>query len=250
MTAIERAGYLAHACSAAFARRVAEAERAIAEWLSRVERPYIAFSTGKDSTVTAALVWQHDPTVPAVYIDAQCAFPESSDLLDRLESAGRPIVRWPCRPFLDILADAGGPDAPGVEEATMRATVYEPIASLQERYRFDGAAVGLRGEESRERGLLLATRGLVWPNGRYGVLECTPVARWKHADIWAAIVGWGLDYCRAYDRMGALPERNRRISYWAGETNRRQGRWSFVREHYPALWRQYQARFPEVGRFV
>lgn len=188
--------------------------------------------------------------VPAVYFDAACAFPETYALLDRLEAAGRPIIRWPCRPFLDILDAAGGPNAPGVEEATMRGTVYEPIKSLLAARGYDGVFLGLRREESNGRRVLVHARGLLFENKRDGILECLPVGWWSYADVWAFIASQGLDYNRAYDKQGDLPLRNRRISYWAGESERQNGRWVWLRETYPELWAQFTSRFPEVARFT
>lgn len=237
-----------------FNRLVAESHEVVQQWLAQCERPYIAFSAGKDSTVSAALVWQHDPTIPAVYFDANSAYPGTTALIDRLKAAGHTVIRWPCGDFLDILADAGGPDAPGVGEATMKATVYRPIKTLLKQYGFDGACVGLRGarpnDESRDRWMLVRTRGLLFQNARAGVLECLPVGRWTDRDIWAAIVSWSLDYNTTYDEMGDLPFSQRRVSYWAGETARTHGRWVWLRQHYPDLWSRFVARFPEVVRFT
>ena len=254
MTPSERAGHLAHALLPPFAQRVAESRAVVADWLSRCRRPYIAFSAGKDSTVSACLVWEQDSTVPAVYFDAENAFPGTTALLDRLEAAGRTIVRWPCGDFLDILAEAGGPDAPGVGAATMRATVYRPIRALLGRYGFDGACVGLRGaspsDESRDRWMLVRTRGLLFENARDGVVECLPVGRWSDRDVWAAIAAWGLDYNAEYAAMGDLPYQHRRVSYWAGETARTHGRWVWLRQHHPDLWARFVTRFPETARFT
>lgn len=254
MTPSERAGHRAHGLTPAFGRRVSEARTAISEWLGRCTRPYIAFSAGKDSTVAAHLVWEQAPAVPAVYFDAHNAYPGTIELLERLGATGRTVVRWPCGDFLDILAEAGGPDAPGVGEATMRATVYRPIRSLLGAYGFDGVCVGLRGaapdDESRDRWMLIRSRGLVFENARDGVLECLPLGRWRDRDVWAALASWGLDYNRTYDRMGDLPWQQRRVSYWAGETARTHGRWVWLRKHYPDLWARFVARFPETARFT
>lgn len=251
MTPGDRAGHLAHALTPLFASKVAAAQQIVSEVLSQSQRPYIAFSTGKDSTVTAALVWEQAPEVPAVYMDADCAFPESVELLERMARAGHTVIKWPCEPFLDILERAGGPDAPGVEDATMRATVWGPVKALLAASAYDGSFVGLRAEESRDRRRLIQIRGPVFRQAQYGgILEGLPVAWWTDRDVWAFIVSRGLDYNRAYDRMEQLPFRQRRISYWAGETSRRYGRWVWLRREYPALWNRFSSRFPEVSRFT
>lgn len=233
-----------------FAHRVAQAQAIITEGLAAMARPYIAFSTGKDSLVMAHLIWEQDATVPAVYFDADCAYPETLALLDRMEAVGRPIIRWPCEPMLDTFARLGGPDAPGVENETMRTTVYRPAKAIIAAHGYDGVFVGLRMEESRARHLSGIMHGNLFHLQRDGIMECRPVLRWTYDDIWAYIVSRDLDYNRAYDRMWELPEANRRVSYWAGETNIQFGRWVFLRQHYPELWNRFCERFPEARAYA
>jgi len=247
---IERAGYMAHARTKWFRKRLCEAKRVVGEMLHYCNHPYIAFSGGKDSTCVLSLVWEQAPEVPAVYFDAACAFPETYELLDRLEKVGRPIIRWPCQPFLDILEQAGGPNGPHVEEATMMGTVYRPIKTLLAAKHYDGVLLGLRRDESNGRRVLIHARGLLFPNKRDGIMECLPVGWWSYQEVWAYIISRELDYNRAYDKQSDLPIRNRRISYWAGESERHNGRWVWLRRTYPDLWNQFAARFPEVGSFT
>lgn len=241
---------MAHAQLPIFARRLERARAVIRQALERSQRPYIAFSTGKDSLVVAHLVWEVAPATPAIYFDAECAFPESEALLEQMALAGRPVERWPCGSFLDILAAAGGPDAPGIELATMRSTVYEPVRRLIDARGYDAVFLGLRAAEAKGRRLLIRSRGCLFDNDRDGTLECLPVAWWTDRDIWAYIHSRGLTYNRAYDRMASLPPAERRVSYWAGESERHNGRWSWLRRRYPELWNQFVTRFPEVARFT
>lgn len=237
-----------HARTPAFARRLAEARERIREALAQSERPYIAYSTGKDSTCTAHLVWEQVPDTPGVYFDAECAYPESYALLDRMEAAGRPITRWSCRNFLEILQAHGGPHADDAKlgAATMEWTVYEPIRRLLAERRYDCVFLGLRAEENVRRQMLLRSRGLLFQNARDGILECCPIGRWSYQDVWAYIHSRGIDYCAAYDRMEEMPLRERRISYWAGETNRQRGRWAWLRLYYPDLFNMLAQRCPEA----
>ena len=235
-----------------FSYRVRHAQEIIAEMLEKSERPYIAFSTGKDSTVMAYLVWEQAPSVPAVYFDADCAFPESKAMLARYEAGGRPIIRWPCERFFDTLHRVGGPTSDRCENETMRSTVYRPIKSLLAEYHFDGAFIGLRSEESYGRRKLAEVRGSLFWQKRDGLWECLPVANFTYLDVWAYIVINGVDYCAVYDRqmeLGLNPE-DCRLSYWAGETKRRWGRWAFLKRNYPELFNQFAAEFPEVRAYV
>ena len=232
--------------------RIAQAQKIIAEALERAKKPYIAFSTGKDSVVMAHMVWQQAPHTPAVYFDADCAFPESNEFLGRYQSAGFPIICWPCEPFFDTLRRVGGPTSEKCEAETMRSTVYRPIKSLLAEYHFDGAFIGLRNEESYGRRKLARVRGQLFWQKRDALWECLPIAHLMYHDVWAYIVSNDIDYCAVYDKqmeLGVLPE-DCRLSYWAGETKRRWGRWAILKRGWPELFNRFAAEFPEVRGYV
>ncbi len=245
-----RLRFLLHARTSGYAQRIMQAENVIRMALDRVTHPHIGLSTGKDSTVMADLVWRQRPDIPAVYFDADCAFPESYAYLDALAAAGRPIIRWPCEPLLETFARLGGPTAPGIERATMESTVYAPIRSLLATYAFDGTFLGLRMDESHGRMKVAQVRGQLFWRSRDTQWECLPMARLRYEDVWAYIVSRDVVYNAAYDRMWEMPESTQRVSYWAGETARASGRYVFLRREYPDLYNRFVARFPEVGGYT
>jgi len=53
-----------------------------------------------------------------------------------------------------------------------------------------------------------------------------------------------------YDRMWDMPEREQRVSYWAGETNRENGRYVWLKRHYPELWNRLAAELPDVRAYA
>jgi len=241
-----------HAKLSGFKRRIERARAVVAEALEKAQNPYIAFSTGKDSIVMAHLVWQQASDVLAVYFDADCAFPESTALLGRYEAAGYPIIRWPCESILETMHRVGGPTSDRCEAETMRSTVYRPIKLLLAEYHFDGVFLGLRNEESPGRHKLAQVRGQLFWQKRDGLWECLPVAYLDHMDIWAYIVINDMDYCAVYDKQmefGLDPE-DCRLSYWAGETKRRWGRWAILKHGWPELFNRFAAEFPEVRGYV
>lgn len=231
-------------------RRVELAKERVAEWLARSERPYVAFSTGKDSTCVLHLVREQCSDVPAVYFDADCAFPECHVTLKRVSNT---IEFKADEPLLDTFARFGSGFIHGgarIERLTMQSTVWGPKKRLVEQYGFDGVAYGLRAEENPSaRGKHARVRGA---NFRYkdGVYACQPIHDWSYWDVWAFIVSREIVYCAAYDRMWDMPEDQQRISYWAGETNVRYGRWSWLRRNYPDLFNGFAERFPEVRGYV
>jgi hypothetical protein len=63
------------------------------------------------------------------------------------------------------------------------------------------------------------------------------------------IVSRKLPYNRVYDNMWDMPIPDQRVSYWAGETKTRWGRWVLLKKHYPDLWNMFAERFSEVRAF-
>lgn len=236
-----------HATLPAYARRVQMAEQRVAEWLARCEHPYIAVSSGKDSTVILDLVRRARPQTPAVYFDAGCSFPDTHVWLDATENVTRFATD---EPLLDTLERHGLEGGAPLERATMQSTVWGPIKRLVAEHHFDGVCYGLRAEESRARRLNAWTRGAIFQYKRDGLWACQPIFDWRYTDVWAYIVSRSLPYCGVYDRMWDMPEADQRLSYWAGETKRRHGRYAWLRRNYPALFAQLAARIPEVRNYV
>lgn len=237
-----------HARLHSYQWRVENAKRRIADWLDRVSHPYVAFSTGKDSTVTLHLVRSFAPDVPAVYFDADCSFPESTETLRQTENV---IVFPALEPLLDTFERFGGFDGgAALERETMRTTVWEPIERLVAQYHFDGVAYGLRAEESQGRAMHAKFRGAVFQYKRDGLWGCQPIHDWMYDDVWAYIVSNDIPYCGVYDRMWDMPEANQRLSYWAGSTKRRWGRWAWLKRNYPELFNRFATRFPEARNYI
>jgi 3'-phosphoadenosine 5'-phosphosulfate sulfotransferase (PAPS reductase)/FAD synthetase len=228
--------------------RVSLAQDRTARWLDKVQNPYIAYSTGKDSTCVLRLVRDQSPEISAVYFNADCSFPECEQMLAQTKNV---IIFPTLEPLLDTFKRFKGFNGgKQLERETMRTTVYEPIKRLLEQYRFDGVAYGLRAEESHGRRMNAKVRGAVFQYKRDGLWACQPIHDWTYNDVWAYIVSNDLPYCGVYDRMWDMPEADQRISYWAGETKRRHGRWVWLKRNYPGLFNRFAAEFPEVRSFT
>jgi phosphoadenosine phosphosulfate reductase len=238
-----------HGRKRTFQMKVFRAEKRVTQWLEKVDTPYIAFSGGKDSHCVLHLVRAIRPGVQAVYFDADCTFPECDALIDATENC----IRFPAaESFLDTLKRVGI-DAPEIERVTMETTVYQPIRALLTRYGFNGVAYGLRAEESRGRRIHAGRRGGVFQyqsGHNTGLWGCQPLYDWFYDDVWAYIVMHKIPYCQTYNRLWEMPEPDRRISYWAGESNRSFGRYAWLKRNYPELFNRLAQAVPEVRRFV
>jgi len=249
MSQMLRLRFELHARKKIYHYRVAQAQRLVKDTLAKSDNPYIAFSTGKDSLVMAYLVWEQAPDAPAVYFDADCSYPESRELLQQIAQE-HPLTIWPTEPLLDTFERLGGPTAQGIEYQTMKSTVYEPIERLLNEFHFDCSFVGLRAEESWGRKQLQRYRGGLFWHKQWSLWECCPVISWGYNDIWAYVVSNKLEYCKVYDRLWDAPEEDQRLSYWAGETKHRYGRWAWLRQLYPGLYNEFVDRFPEIARYT
>jgi 3'-phosphoadenosine 5'-phosphosulfate sulfotransferase (PAPS reductase)/FAD synthetase len=82
------------------------------------------------------------------------------------------------------------------------------------------------------------------------VWQCQPLGHWAYDDVWAYIVSNNVPYAGTYDKMWDMPEDDQRVSYWAGETKRRWGRYAWLKRNYPELWNKLTAALPEVRQYV
>ena len=243
-----RKRFLLHARTPGYRRRLALATARVKHMLASVDSPYIAFSGGKDSHCVLALVREQTSEVPAVYFDADCAYPAVLALLEKTER----VIKHPAsEPFLRTLTRLGL-SHPQLEAETMRTTVYEPIKTLIARYRFDGVFYGLRAEESagRRRHALVKGSQFTYKNSERGREACQPIWDWTYLDVWAFITAKMLPYCDTYNLMWHLPEREQRISYFAGESNRQFGRYARLKAYHPELYNRIVSVLPEVREFV
>jgi phosphoadenosine phosphosulfate reductase len=230
-----------------FGHRVKLAQARVTDWLTRVKNPYVAFSTGKDSTCCLHLVRMISSDVPAVYFDAASSFPESREMLANTPTL---IMYQTDEPILQTLARHGLEGGKSLERATMQTTVWGPIKRLISEYGFDGVCYGLRGAESYQRKIHGLSRGSIFQYKRDGIWGCQPIWDWTYDDVWAYILDNEIQYCGTYDRLWDMPREDQRLSYWAGETKRRHGRYAWLKRNYPELFNKLACAIPEVRHYV
>ena len=242
--------FILHSRKPQFKRKLHTARERLIAFFEKALNPYIAFSGGKDSHVCLHLARTIHPNRPAVYFDADCAYPEVQALLAETPNC----LRFPAsEPFLTTLAKHGLTH-PKLEQITMQTTVYAPITALLEKYNFDGGIYGLRAEESIARHWHARRNGAIFKYSensiRKGIWQCQPIHDWTYQDVWAYIVSESISYCETYDKKWELPKTEQRISYYAGETNRNYGRFALLKKEYPALFNQLVKACPEVRQFL
>ena len=189
---------------------LSQTESIIQGALSRVTRPYIAFSGGKDSLVLAHLVSRVDSSIPMVYCDDELLYPEHVTYMEaakerfgdrlRIVQGGGLHRQW-FRPW------KGGvewwrPPHPGMEFLPWVSERNVSPGQLATRLGYNGAFLGLRRAESlRRAGILAASTGL---EKLKGVWYANPIIDWSDSDVWDYIDEHGLDYCPVYDRLASI----------------------------------------------
>jgi len=252
MNALLTAGFEAHSLLSFYQKHIEEARNNVKRALALCNNPYIAFSTGKDSVVMADLVWQIEPSIPAVYFDADASFPESKELLKQYKKKGKTIIEWKTESLLNTMARVGGPRAKESEAATMRSTVYKPVKEVVETFAFDCAFVGVRAGEGINRKRAVRGNGVLFYSKRDEVFISWPIAWLTFNDVWAYIVSNRIDYCTVYDKMFemGLHWNDCRLSYCYGETKATHGRWAILARGWPELFNKFAQRFPEVREYI
>lgn len=175
------------------------------------DRPYIAFSGGKDSLAVMALVERIRPGTTLLWSDDELEYPETVAylrLMQRLAGGQLVIARgwaehagwfrpWRSRPFWRE-------PLPGTLIADMEADDFMAHRG------HDLTLLGTRAHESRKRRTwLLSVRAQQGEPGVYPVAggtgtRCCPIWDWSADEVFALIAGWRLPYNSAYDRLAAI----------------------------------------------
>jgi 3'-phosphoadenosine 5'-phosphosulfate sulfotransferase (PAPS reductase)/FAD synthetase len=204
--------------------------------------PFIGFSAGKDSVVTADLVWRVSPDVPALMLtggETHLLYPDAADVAARV-ARDHPLTVV----HVDHVFSASWADAHFWEQ-------YESFVGEWETYLWarghDAAIIGLRAEESAQRRVDLRTRGPIHryvDGGRYrsGGLRVCPIHDWSWRDVWAYIVSRDLPYLSAYDSRGPDGRTHLRL----GRSAMRMGQLQELRRENPAGYAAILARFPDI----
>ena len=218
----------------------------------------VSISWGKDSVALLHLACQTCPPVLAVHgrYSPHEELPDIPLIRDRvLALLGERVhyVEVPVWGDWELFERAGrfflSPETPD-ERALLRAWKTEFVAAIEGAAVHAGAPgvmLGMSAHESHGRRLHIAVRGEHYTaRGRLPTL--LPLARWSADDVCAYHLAHGLPWLRIYEEADD-PRRARSEFAFAcggGDAIRRHGAWNAWRRTYPALWRQWQARWPEI----
>lgn len=238
-----RAAYLARSRMPVFRRRVREARDAIREFISRCERPYAAFSGGKDSLAMLILLSRMGYTDVPVFTQA-----DDLDWPDKEEFCRETVRRLGFTDYSYEFSEVSAIDQLVEGRGEVSGTFSHVVRRYVRERNRDGVLMALRAEESLGRGWLRRTRGRIYEAG--GELRCIPLADWKGEDVFALIVATDTPYMHVYDRDDELPPHKIRFSWMVSPEFFHDGSVAFLKRHYPERFNHLCRIYPEARRYV
>lgn len=256
MTPMRIAGYLAHAQSAGYRKRLDQAKCLIADHPDYA----VACSWGKDSlcvlhialSIHGRAIAVHGryseneelPDIPVVRDEFLRRFPgvEYHETpvwgdWEIYERAGRFFLSPETRDERQILADWHQQLVGAMDAAFIKCGA-------------SGKILGLAAHESHGRAMNIALRGAHYQTRAEAIPKLLPIAHWQPADVWAYMLTHDLPRLKMYD-MADDPERARSEVAFAAigagaDAIRRHGAWREWARCYPELWAKWVARWPEI----
>lgn len=186
----------------------------ITDALKRANRPYIAFSGGKDSLATTALVHLIRPDVPLVWSDDELEYPETVAFMTDLRAVAgdqlRILLGWTQHAhwFTPWTAEPAWREP---FEGAIRVDGEVDDWMAEEGY--DLVFTGVRMEENQRRQSWLLQVGPTYHVRTGTGRRCCPLWDWTADDVWALIAGQRLPYNAVYDRLESIyvPRKAQRV---------------------------------------
>lgn len=227
-----------HARLPGFKRKVIKSKAIIREFLTISKNPYIAWSTGKDSTVVLGLT-RELKNIPAVHIDSGVELPGTKETREKV---GNVIHYTTNELFLDIAEEYG------LNSKETRKSRF--VKEFEKKHNFDGVIMGLRTEESNAR-KYNAKRGPIYQK-KDGIYVCNPILNWTMIDVFAYLFENDLPIHPHYLIKGPFPTSERRVGSYVSSRNRgaELGRFVKLRYFYPEVFNDLARRFPELKKYV
>jgi 3'-phosphoadenosine 5'-phosphosulfate sulfotransferase (PAPS reductase)/FAD synthetase len=166
-------------------------------FLSSCQRPYVAFSGGKDSLLMLWLTRKLKPDIECIWVD-EWDTPDTWNMLDWVEREwGHKVWRVRHQKHPEFFKKFGV--QPVLNQATRIDFNLERYGDLPP-LGFDGALVGMRRDESKNRDRVLRFRRTQYLETKQ-ILRCAPMANWKLLDAWAYTLSRNLPVHPAYKRQ-------------------------------------------------
>lgn len=243
-----------------YKRRVEESIAIIHDGLSRMEKPYVGFSRGKDSTALLHLVKSISPEVAVLSVVTDADLPDMVAYGERLMEAWGIEANW-IRPqmsvfeILQIAKEKYGTiwgQANDARSLLDKVCFFDPLMDAARQMRLDGSFLGLRKEESRGRRANLNVRGAVYYHQGRDMWTCCPLMSWSRRDVMAYLVSHDIPIGPVYSktRFHRAPDDIREGWYVPGAYANFDGKAAWLKYYYPDLYRRLIEQFPEIANMT
>lgn len=216
---------------------------------------FVAFSGGKDSTVSLHLALQYDPHIPVCFYDSGLEFPENLEYihsLANLYNINLHIIK--SKPtILDILRKEAYFDhrrmPVAVKTSLVDAKITIPSQKAHERFG-KGRIWGLRAEESMGRRKLLMTN-----HGSFitkdGEQVTSPVWNWTSKHIYSYLNTHNIPVNPLYAKMKALgvEEKGLRVGSILDGGDLDYGRITWLKRGWPEIYDKMRIALPRIEEF-
>lgn len=227
-----------------YKNKLKNTQKAIKDMLKICDKPYVAFSCGKDSSVLADMVLRIKPTIPLRFISSG-----ETRILHNVDDVINYFVKKYDANVEEICFDRVWTNE--WRNATFdeqRKAGNKDIQTISNAG-YDGVFMGLRIEESRGRSISLKqckTEGLPRFMYRYAnkdFYRMCPLASWKTADIGAYILENDIPFLNWYHKYGFEGRTTARLT---GDSVR-QNTLYYIKMTNPEGYSKLIKRFPELG---
>lgn len=256
MTLLEKMkdAYLDYSRLASFKRKVSRTKNFICSVLEKHDKPYISYSTGKDSLCLLHLLLSFEPNITAMHHDSGVELPESYVVRDKIKedwNLNLDIIKSPVD-VLDVYEQKDGFGIGANKDIAFTKAMMNPIRKWTKENNFDLAFIGLRKQESSHRRIMLSKHSNYFYAKTNSLYECFPLSEWKGRDIFAYIFANELDeYIHpAYykDKFVDDPAMIR-VSWYCDPAVASKGGFVWLKYYYPYIFRKLASRFPIIRTY-
>lgn len=237
-----------------FQRKLDHARSIIAAALSQAAKPYLSWSTGKDSTAMLALVAEQCPGIRIMRYDSGYELPENDEyakyvlILLGIPQEQVDIVRPPCDPF-EAKIEAGYFDLAAIAKVNERVMI-KPIREWATKGEYDLAFIGLRKEESAARRMMTKTLGQIHYCKKNKIMQCYPMANFTAGEVFGLLDYYGIKPHPVYEKTKFQPREWVRVNWLIVSAGAEKGTLAWLRYYYPDIFARLADRLPEMKGYI
>ncbi|SEH89921.1 phosphoadenosine phosphosulfate reductase family protein [Paraburkholderia hospita] len=220
--------------------------------INKHDKIALQFSGGKDSLALLYLMREHWPKLTVYWTDTGDAFPETRELVDKVEAMVPNLVRVNGnQPEVirvygipsDIVPAANTPIGIASRgygvlmqdrySCCMRSLMFP----MQERMMADGITLVIRGQKNSDKLRSPIKSGHV----EDGIEYLFPLEDWDDSDVFNYLTEEEVEHPRFYDHMSASPDCMTCSAYWED------GRGAYLKQFHPEAYQEYQSRLNAIS---